>query len=81
MPRLLLIVLAVVVLVPVLAVVCAVVFVDPNAWRPQIEAAVQRATGRTLRIGRLTLVPAFSPTLGLTDLALANPPAPRGRTC
>ncbi len=72
--RLLVILLAVVVLVPVLAVVGAVLLVDPNAWRPQVEAAVQRASGRTLHIGRLTLVPAFSPTLGAIDLALANPP-------
>lgn len=72
--RFLVILLAVVVLVPVLAVVGAVVFVDPNAWRPQIEAAVQRASGRALHIRRLTLVPAFSPTLGAIDLALANPP-------
>ena len=72
--RLAVILLAMVVLVPVVAAVVAVVFVDPNAWRPEVEAAVQRASGRTLRIGRLTLIPAFSPTLGAIDLALANPP-------
>lgn len=65
--------LAAAVLLPALAVGGAVLLVDPDAWRPQVEAAVQRATGRALHIGRLTLVPAFSPTLGATDLVLANP--------
>ena len=63
-----------VVLVPVLAALGALVLVDPNAWRGEIEAAVQRATGRAVRIGRLSLVPSASPTLGITDIALANPP-------
>jgi AsmA protein len=66
--------LAVVLLVPVMLAAGALIFLDPNIWRPQIEAAAQRATGRTLRIGRLILVPSFSPTLAATDLSLANPP-------
>jgi len=73
-PRLITILLAVVLLAPVLTVLGALIFIHPNTWRPQVEAAVQRTTGRALRIGRLTLVPSFSPTLGVTDLALANFP-------
>jgi AsmA protein len=73
-PRLTVILLAVVLLIPALAVLGALVFVHPNAWRPEVEAAVQRTTGRVLRIGRLAFVPSFSPTLSVTDLALANLP-------
>ena len=72
--RAIVILLAVVVLVPVLAGVGAIVFVDPNAWRPRIEAAVSQATGRTLRLGRLSLVALWSPTVSVRDLALANLP-------
>jgi AsmA protein len=73
-PRPTVILLAVVLLIPVLAMLGALVFVHPNAWRPEVEAAVQRTTGRVLRIGRLAFVPSFSPTLSVTDLALANLP-------
>ena len=72
--RLLVIVLAVVVLVPLAAAVGALVFVNPNTWRPQIEAAAQRSTGRALSLGQLSLIPSLSPTIGVTDLALANLP-------
>ena len=73
-PRLIVILLAVILLVPAVTVVGALVFVHPNAWRPDIEAAVQRATGRALHIERLALVLSFSPTLDVTGLALANLP-------
>jgi AsmA protein len=72
--RLLVIVLAVVVLVPLAAAVGALVFVNPNVWRPEIEAAAQRSTGRALSLGRLSLIPSLSPTIGVADLALANLP-------
>jgi hypothetical protein len=53
-------VLALIVLVaPVLAAAGALVFVDPNDWRPRIEDSVQRATGRALHLGRLHLVAAL----------------------
>ena len=73
-PRPTVILLAVVLLIPVLAVLGALVFVHPNAWRPEVEAAVQRTTGRVLRIGRLAFVPSLSPTLSVTGLELANLP-------
>lgn len=66
--------LAVILLIPVLAALAVRTFVDPDAWRPKIEAAVQEATGRTLSIGRLSFVLAFAPTLGATDLAFAGLP-------
>lgn len=61
-------------LAPVAAVLGALLLVDPNAWRGEIEAAVQQATGRAVRIGRLSLVASASPTLGIADIALANAP-------
>ena len=73
-PRPIVILLAAVLLIPVLAVLGAMVFVHPNAWRPEVEAAVQWTTGRALRIGRLAFVPSLSPTLDVTGLALANLP-------
>jgi len=73
-PRLILILLAVVLLIPALVVLGALVFVHPNAWRPEVEAAVQRTTGRALRIGRLAFMPSLSPTLDVTGLAFANLP-------
>ena len=66
--------LAFVLLVPGLAATAALVLVDPNIWRPDIEAAVREATGRTLHIGRLSVVPWFAPTLAATDLTFANLP-------
>jgi uncharacterized protein involved in outer membrane biogenesis len=35
----------------VAALAVAVTIVDPNDYKPQIVAAVQRATGRTLSLG------------------------------
>ncbi|CAH2603987.1 AsmA family protein [Rhodovastum atsumiense] len=58
----------------VLAGAGVLLFVDPNAWRPRIEAEVQRATGRALQLGQLRLVPALSPTLEAEDVRLANMP-------
>jgi AsmA protein len=72
--RLVAILLVGVLLVPVLAALGVWALVDPDGWRPQIEAAVQQTTGRTLHIGRLHFVPAIWPTLGATDLALAGLP-------
>jgi AsmA protein len=72
--RLVVVLLVLVLLVPVLAAVGALVFVNPEAWRPEIEAAALRATGRTLRLGGLSLVPSLLPTVAATDVALANIP-------
>lgn len=45
-----------------------------DAIRPQIESAVEAATGRRFTLGAVTLRPALVPTIGLDSPALANPP-------
>ncbi len=72
--RLVAVLLVLILLAPVLVSLGAPMFIDLDSWRPQIEAAVQLVTGRTVRIGRLSLVPWFSPTLRATDLTVANLP-------
>ncbi|HUN39083.1 MAG TPA: AsmA family protein [Acetobacteraceae bacterium] len=48
---------------------------DPNSLKPRIEAAVEQATGRALTLkGPIHLTWSLSPTVALTDVALANPP-------
>ena len=48
---------------------------DPNSLKPRIEAAVEQATGRTLTLnGPIRLTWSLSPTVALSDVALANPP-------
>lgn len=67
-----------------LTAVAAVVFValavvlatlDLNAYKPDIEAAVGKATGRSFEIaGELGLEPALVPTLSVEGVALGNAP-------
>lgn len=48
---------------------------DANAYKPQIEAAVQRATGRELSLsGPIGLTPSLWPTIEARDVRLANAP-------
>ncbi len=48
---------------------------NPNSFKPQIIAAVQSATGRTLTIGgRIGLSLSLQPTLQVSDVSLGNPP-------
>jgi len=48
---------------------------DPNAYKPAIQDAVQRATGRALVLnGRMRLQLSLRPTLHVDDVAFANPP-------
>lgn len=64
---------AIVVVVVVVAIAAAVVFVDPNDYRDEIAAAVERQTGRALSIdGELDLT--FFPRLGISvaDVSLAD---------
>jgi uncharacterized protein involved in outer membrane biogenesis len=56
------------------ASVVAALVVRLDSWRPQIEAAVQRATGRSLRIGHIGLAFSLIPTVQLTSVALGNLP-------
>src|SRR5689334_15002460 len=53
----------------------AVTFLDPNDYKPQIVAAVQQATGRTLSLGGpLRISRSLWPTIEVTDVTLANLP-------
>jgi len=60
---------------PVAAGLVAVARFNPNAYAPEITAAVERATGRQLTLGgpvRLAL--SFHPTLTVSNVTLGNPP-------
>lgn len=75
MVRRILYVIAALVVVVALGVAVVLMRFDPNAYKPQIEAAVQRATGRTLTLnGRIALQLSLRPTLRVDDAAFANPP-------
>ncbi len=66
---------AIVVVVVAVAIAAAVVFVDPNDYRDEIAAAVERQTGRAMSIdGELDLT--FFPHLGVSvgDVSLADAP-------
>jgi len=53
----------------------AVTLLEPNDYKPQIVAAVQQATGRTLRLGGpLRISRSLWPTIEVTDVTLANLP-------
>jgi len=66
---------AILVLVPLGGFVVLWARFDPNAYKPEIEAAVRRATGRELTIGGpLHLRLALAPTVAAEDVALANLP-------
>jgi uncharacterized protein involved in outer membrane biogenesis len=53
----------------------AVTLLDPNDYKPQIVAAVQQATGRTLSLGGpLRISRSLWPTIEVTDVTLANLP-------
>ncbi|MBN9510133.1 MAG: AsmA family protein, partial [Alphaproteobacteria bacterium] len=59
----------------VAAVGAAAWLIDPNAFKPQIEAAVQRATGRALALrGPIRIAYRLPPGIVAKDLTLANPP-------
>ncbi len=67
--------LGLVLLLPVAAVAILLATFDPDALRPRIEAAVERATGRDLAIaGPIEVEPALVPTIAIHDVALANLP-------
>src|SRR4051794_19821375 len=61
---------------PALGVALAVAVIDPNDYKPQVEAAVLTATGRELTIGgtlRVGLSP--WPTIEISEVKLANLPS------
>jgi len=52
---------------------------DPEAYKPQIAAAVKQATGRELAIkGKIALALSLTPTIEVTDATLSNPPGYSG---
>jgi uncharacterized protein involved in outer membrane biogenesis len=66
---------ALLLLLPAAALGVAVAVVNPNDYKPQIVAAVQRATGRTLSVGGpLRISRSLWPTIEVTDVMLANLP-------
>jgi hypothetical protein len=66
--------LLVVAFVGALAFAVALIFIHPNAYKSDIEASVQRATGRTLAMrGPIRLHLGLSPRLTAEDIELSNP--------
>jgi uncharacterized protein involved in outer membrane biogenesis len=66
---------ALLLLLAVAALAVAVTLLDPNDYKPQIVAAVQQVTGRTLRLGGpLRISRSLWPTVEVTDVTLANLP-------
>jgi len=66
---------ALLLLLTVAALGVAVTLVNPNDYKPQIVAAVQQATGRTLSLGGpLRISRSLWPTIEITDVTLANLP-------
>lgn len=75
MKRALAIRLGLILLLPPLAMAGLLIFFDADSFRPRVEEAVKRATGREFRIeGKLHLTPALTPTLAAKGLVLANLP-------
>ncbi|MDE1907670.1 MAG: AsmA family protein, partial [Rhodospirillales bacterium] len=64
----------VIIFVPVAGLAVFIARFNPNAYAPQIIAAVQQATGRTLTInGPIRLQLSLTPTLAASGLSLSNP--------
>lgn len=65
---------AAVLITPVIAGGIFIARFNPNAYAPQITAAIQQATGRTFSIGGpIYLQFSWTPTLAASDLTLSNP--------
>ena len=66
---------AILILLPLVAVAVFVARFDPNAYKPKIAAAVERMTGRRLALeGPVSLGISLVPTITAAKVALANPP-------
>ncbi len=73
--RVAIVVVAIVILVPVAAVTIFVASFNPNRYKPQIIAAVERVTHRQLTIaGPLHMRLSLVPTISASGIVLANPP-------
>jgi AsmA protein len=67
--------LAVIVVLPAASLGLAVALADPNDSKPEIEAAVQRATGRALSLdGPIRITCSLDPWIEVSQVRLANLP-------
>jgi AsmA protein len=72
--NILLLLLAVIIIVPAGLAAWFVTSFDPNAYAPQIEAAVQKATGRTLTLGGpIKMALSLTPSIETDNVTLSNP--------
>jgi uncharacterized protein involved in outer membrane biogenesis len=73
--RIALIAIAAVIVVAISIAAIAITRFDPNAYKPDIIAAVKRATGRDLALnGKISLKPSLWPTIQASDVTFSNPP-------
>ena len=71
--RILLIVIGLVVVLPIAGIGIFIATFNPNSWKPRIQDAVMRATGRELSLnGPISLKWSLVPTIEARDVALAN---------
>lgn len=69
------IVLGLVLALPVMAIAVVIRVVDPSSFKPQLTAAVEQATGRTLTVGgNLSISKSLWPTIIVSDISLENLP-------
>ena len=71
--RILVIVIGLLVVLPIAGIGIFIATLDPNDWKPRIQNAVIRATGRELSLnGPISLKWSLVPTIEARDVALAN---------
>ncbi len=71
--RILVIVIGLLVVLPITGIGVFIATFNPNAWKPRIQNAVMRATGRELSLnGPISLKWSLVPTIEARDVALAN---------
>ena len=69
------IIVSAIIAVPLLIGLLMLILINPNDYRSNIEAAVQRATGRALKInGDMQFGFGFSPKITIHNVDFANPP-------
>ncbi len=66
--------LLILVLLPALPWLVVALFVDVDTVSAQVEAAAQRATARTLTLGKVTMLRSLPPTIAAEDVTFANAP-------
>src|SRR5580692_2697046 len=71
--RIMVIVIGLLVVLPIAGISIFIATFNPNGWKPRIEYAVMRATGRELSLnGPISLKWSLVPTIEARDVALAN---------